>query len=81
MTTKSKAAMLADAALELRVYARKAGYITDDLAADAIAVLQTRWEKAGIKLVPLSTRAVVKKAQLEFHRNGELYPYREASQR
>lgn len=67
--------MVADAALELRVAARKAGHITDAMAWDVIAVLQTRWEKAGITLIPLSCRAVVRKAQRDLAANGECYPY------
>jgi hypothetical protein len=74
-TTKSKASMISDAALELRVQARKRGRITDEMAADAIAVLQTRWERAGIKLIPLSSQAVVRKAQRELAANGEFHPY------
>lgn len=77
MATKSKASMISDAALELRVAARKAGRITEAMAADAIAVLQTRWQDAGITLVPISWRAVVRKAEKELAANGEFYPYQE----
>lgn len=77
MATKSKASMVADAALELRVAARKSGWITETMAADVIAVLQTRWEKDGITLIPLSWRAVVRVAEREFAANGKFYPYLE----
>lgn len=67
-TTKSRAT--AGAALILRVEARKAGKITEDMAWDAIAVYQTRHPDSPA----LAGRAVLKAARAELAANGDNIP-------
>lgn len=53
------------AALKLRVVARKAGHITEDMAWDAIA------ELGDLGRVTLSAKSVIKAAQASLKANGE----------
>ena len=55
------------AALKLRVRARKLGYMTEVMAWDAIAEVQSQIDTPPA----ISAKSVIRKAQAEFKANGE----------
>lgn len=61
----TKREAIAKAALKVRVVGRKAGYLTEDMAWDAIA------ELGDLGGVTLSAQSVIRKAQAELKANGE----------
>ena len=70
--TPTKTELTARAALRLRVWGRRSGYMTADMAWDAIAEVQ-----GPITSPPaLSAQAVIRTAQRELAANGEWIPVR-----
>lgn len=68
------------AALTLRVHARKTVQpITESMAWDAIAEMQTDLAAADIKVHPMSARTVLQIARIELRANGETHLIRSPS--
>lgn len=68
----TKTQEIAEAALRLRVHARKRGYISEELAWDSIAEVQGRVDNPPA----ISAKQVIRKALAELKANGENIPVR-----
>lgn len=66
----SKREEIEKAALQLRVKARRVGYMTEDMSWDVIAEVQSRYDDPP----PISARDVIRCAQKHLRENDEHIP-------